>query len=362
MDTLQSSVGAEVVLDGKKYINFGGSSYLGLSSNPEVIKAGIAALQECGCGPPMARDQGITSRAHQEAEAEIAKVFGSAAGMFLASGYMFGLLALTALCRTYTQIFFDEYVHYSLRDAIAASGLRAFEFRHLDAASLAAQLRQNVGGSERPLIVTDGLFSTLGEIAPLDELDRVSAPYEARILVDESHSFGVLGRSGRGVREHFGMSEQEALVGGSLAKAFGCCGGIVPASEEVVALFRSMPASMGASAGSPAAAAICARSLTYFREHPELLQRLRSNIKYLKDGLRRLGLEVADSEAPVAAFTLGTRQAMQALKAQLKAAGIFVYHSTYVGAGTAGVIRVGIFADHTREHLARLLEALRHRL
>lgn len=353
---LESAVGAQIVLSGRRYVNFGGSSYLGLSSNTEILEAGVAMLRECGAGAPLARDQCSVSRAHQSAETEATMLFDSQAALFLPGGYYFGLVSIAAVREQFNIVFFDELAHYSLREGIAASGLKSYAFRHLDAADLEAKLRAHLNASDKPLVATDGLYSTFGRIAPLDDLWQVVMPYGGRLLVDESHSFGVLGLHGRGAQEHHGIPSSSVLFGGSLSKAFGTCGGIIPASEEEVAAFRRTPVALGAGVGAPAAAAMCAASLRYVRRHPELLQCLRTNVVYMKESLRGLGVEVPDSIAPVAAFTTASPQA---LKDALMSEGIFVYHSMYLGAGVSGVIRCGIFADHTREHIDQLIDALR---
>lgn len=356
--TLESPVGAEIVMDGRRYVNFGGSAYLGLSGNTQIHAAGIAALRECGSGAPVPRDQGVATRAHQDAESEAAAFFGTSAALYVAHGYYFGLIALRALREQFNAIFFDALAHYSLREAIAASGLQSRSYQHLDAEDLRRKLQQYLGAGGKPLIVTDGMFPTFGEIAPLAELWQVSAPFDARLLIDESHSFGVLGALGRGAAEHHGVSSAHILTGGSLGKAFGTCGGIIPTWPDEVAVLRMTPTARGASVGLPAAAAMCASSLRYVREHPNLLKRLRTNIGRLKGGLRKLGLQVGDDSTPVAAFVCGGDKSMQWVREQLFADGIVVYHTTYVGAGPAGVLRCGIFADHTDEHIDRLLEAL----
>jgi len=359
--TMQSAVGAEIKIDGRPYVNFGGSSYLGMASNPEVLAAGMAALRECGSGTPIPRDHGVATAAHLAVESEAAVFFGLPSALFLANGYLFGLVALGVLKDRFDVIFFDESTHYSFREAIAASGLESHTYRHLDPGDLQVKLAKHLQSSQRPLVMSDGLYSSLGEIAPLDEIATVLSPYGGRLLIDESHSFGVLGPTGRGAVEHHNI-RVPTLIGGSLGKAFGTSGGIIPASPDEVSAFRMTRAGRGATAGLPAAAAMCAASLRYVRHHPELLQRLRTNIGYLKGGLRALGLDILNTLAPVASFTPGSGKSMQILKAELMAEGIFIYHSTYVGAGNAGVIRCGIFADHTTEHMDRLLDALRRLL
>jgi 8-amino-7-oxononanoate synthase len=356
--SLQSPVAAQIVIEGRTYINFGGSSYLGMSAQPAIVEAGIAALRGCGAGTPMPRDQQVIMQPHRDVEFEAASFFDAEAAHYLATGYLFGLVSLAALQSQFDAIFFDEFCHYCLRDAIAASGLKSHPFRHLDPVDLETTLRANLAANDRPLIVTDGLFPTLGEIAPLDELWQVAARFGGRLLVDESHSFGVLGQHGRGTRELFGLEGSAAIVGGSLGKAFGTCGGVILGAAEEVAAFRRTPAGRGASGGMSAAAAMCARSLRCLREHPELLQRLRANIAYLKGGLASLGLHVANTSVPIAAFTAGSKRDMEALRERLMADGIFVYYTSYVAAGPEGVIRCGIFADHTRKHMDALLHAL----
>jgi 8-amino-7-oxononanoate synthase len=303
---IDTGVGPQILIEGRRFVNFGGSSYLGLSSHPEILEAGITALREYGAGIPVPRNHDVISRGHLEVELEAARFFGSESALFMGSGYYFGLVCMAALRRDYDVIFFDELCHYSLRDGIAASGLRSHSFRHLDVDDLGAQLRNFLSANQRPLVATDGMFSTFGQIAPLRDLQAVIGPYGGCLLVDESHSFGVLGQTGRGAAEHHGLDHRSLVIGGSLGKAFGTCGGIVPGKNHEIESFRATPAGRGATPGTPATAAMCATSLRYVREHhPELIGRLRRNVKYMKSGLRALGLEVSDSMAPVATFSVG---------------------------------------------------------
>ena len=360
--TIESPIAAEIVIDGRRYVNFAGSSYLGLSGYADILEAGAEALRESGAGYQVPRHYQVATRAHQEVETEAARFFRSPAALYLSGGYLFGLVSLPAIRDRLGVIFLDELAHFSLREAAAASGVKSCLYRHVDADDLALKMRQHLGAYERPVVMTDGLFSTFGEIAPLSELASAVAPYDGSLLVDESHSFGVLGATGRGAHEHHKLSLNSVVAGGSLSKAFGTTGGIILGTEEGIAACRSTPAGRGAAAGLPAGASMCAASLRHVRTHPELLQRLRTNVVAMKSGLRNLGLNVGDSVAPIATFVAGEANAMQALQERLMAEGIFVLHSTYIGAGCSGVIRCGIFADHTPEHIHRLLDALRRML
>jgi len=361
--SFDSAVGAEIVLSGRRYISFGGSSYLGLASNNQIIEAGVSALRACGSGAPVPSNHNVTTRALLEVETEARQFFASPHSMYVNAGYYFGLAAMAAVSTHYHAVFFDEFAHYSLHEAIAAGGLPRYSFKHLDMDDLSRQIKQRLGPKQRPLIVTDGLFSTVGEIAPLDELVRIVSAYDGRLLVDESHSFGVLGPTGRGAVEHHALESARLLRGGSLGKAFGTCGGIILAAESDAEPLRGSAVGRGASTGLTAAAAMCAASLRWVGEHPELLLRLRENIRYLKEGLAGLGLAIGgDAPAPIASFSASSGTATRSLQRALMKEGIFVYHSTYVGAAEGGVIRCGIFADHTREHLDTLLDALRRLL
>jgi len=357
---LESPVGAEIVLEGRKYINFGGSSYLGLSGKPEILEAGVTALRATGAGYVIPRFCAVVSGAHEEVEAEAAAFFGTQAALYLASGYATGLAAISALKGSFQLILYDKLSHYALRDASAASGLPCYGFEHSDPESLADELKRRVGAGQRPLIVTDGLFSVWGEIARVGELAAVAERYDGHLFVDESHSFGILGRHGRGVREYWRLEDYTRVTsGGSLGKAFGCSGGIILGSADHIARLRSTPIGLGASSGSPVNAALCARALAYARRTPSLLLHLRHNTIRMKSGLRRLGLHVGTDEVPIAAFQRNSADSTRQLQQRLMSHGIFVLCAQYVGTDATGVIRCGIFADHTPEHIDFFLDALR---
>jgi 7-keto-8-aminopelargonate synthetase-like enzyme len=357
--TLESPFGAEIVIDGARYINFAGSSYLGLSGVTEILESGARALRQGGAGYQLSRHFGLVSQALQDIESEGASYFGTEASLYLNTGYLLGFALVEAVRERYSAIYFDELAHYCLRDAISVSGLQSYAFRHLDVGHLEELLKRHGTGGERALIATDGMYSTFGEIAPLDQMARVAATYGARLLVDESHSFGVLGAKGQGASEHHAVLSQAPLIGGSLSKAFGVVGALIPATAIEVDALRVTRVCRGAAVGLPAAAAMGVAALRYVQGHPELRQRLHTNTAYLKQGLRRLGIEVGDSIAPVAAFSLPSRGAMSSLQQCLFDDGLYVLLSDYIGAGSEGVIRCGIFADHTQAHLDQLLDALR---
>ena len=352
---IESAVAAEITIEGRQFVNFGGSSYLGLSGHPAIVAAGIDALRRHGAGAPIPRAHEVVTGPHRDAERAAAQFFGCEASLLLGGGYSLGLVTLAILRDEFDVVYYDELSHHALRDGIAASGLPAYAFSHMDTNDLARKIDEHAALHRRPLIATDGMFSTFGGIPPLADYLAVVQRYGGRLLIDESHSFGVIGETGRGAVEHHRLDPALVLRGGSLGKAFGTSGGVIPACSEEVERLRATPASRGATPGMPAAAAMVAASLRYVAEHPELLHQLRANTSYMKAGLRGLGLDVGDNIAPVATFATGTRDSMRALKARLLERGIFVYYTNYIGAGSEGAIRCTIFADHTREHIDLLL-------
>jgi len=205
--------------------------------------------------------------------------------------------------------------------------------------------------------VTDGVFATTGRVAPLSEYAKVISPFDGRLFIDESHSFGVVGTHGRGAAEWCGV-EHLADVGSTLSKAFCAQGAMVGCSSLVAAQLRGIPAIRGACAGSPLSAVAATASLDFVAQHPELRANLAAMTNYLRARLRALGVSVNDSPAPIVAFRYGGREDMQALQRRLFEKGIHIYHSSYFGAGPEGIIRCAVFRDHSREDIDALIAAM----
>jgi 8-amino-7-oxononanoate synthase len=362
LQLLESNSGPEIVLAGRRYVNFGGSCYLGMGSRVDIIEAGVEALRLYGPQSQIGRHYNVELPANADAEREGAFYFGTEASIYFASGYLIGLIALHGLRDRHDIVLIDEAAHLNLRDAVAAGTKPIVTFGHMDAASLAEQISRNVHPGTRPLVVTDGMSPTFGAIAPLREYLELIEPLDGAMLVDESQAFGVLGPHGRGAADLHGVTSERVLVGGSLSKAFGAYGAMIPSSRAVVQQLWQSPPARGAGAGLSAGAAMAAASLRYVREHPALLERLREDVAHVKSGMSALGLDVGNTEAPLATFTHGTAEQMRSLQRRLMDEGIYVFYSTYVGAGLDGAIRCAVFADHAEAHLDRLLDALRRLL
>jgi len=351
---IDSACGARLYTEGRELVNFGGACYLGLSDIPELQEAARAAAKY-GAIAPVPRHYGFSVAPVEEAENAARAFFNTESAIYFPTGYLFGLVALHGLASRIDMVYTDSNAHYCLKDGIAASGKPAVEFDHLDADDLRRKMNMTLKPKQVPAVVTDGMFATFGDIAPLDEYSRILAPYDGFLIVDESHSFGVIGPNGRGAVEKYGLSRERVLAGGSLSKAFCAFGGIAVGSSELIDALSVWPPIRGSSAGMSAAAAMSAAAMQYAKAHPELLTRLRKLVGELKLGLSGLGISVKQTESPVVAFTLESRERMLALQRFLNVNGIYVLFSEYIGAGADGVIRCAVFADHTEDDVRLLL-------
>jgi 7-keto-8-aminopelargonate synthetase-like enzyme len=359
MRDLQSSTGAEILIDGKNVVNFAGSAYLGIALEPSLIAAATEALQRFGARVHIPPEYGMEIQPHLDVETESARFFGAPAAIYLATGYLIGLAVLTGLRLRFDVVLLDDSAHYNLRDGAVASGAIVRTFAHFDCDSLKSELSRARQQGLRSIVAVDGMCPTFGILPRLDIYAELARNHGALLFIDESHTFGTLGTQGRGAAEHFGLQTEDILRGGSLGKAF-CAGGaaIVGPTADIAAI-RNAPCVRGSAWGLVPGAAMAAASLRLVRARPALLLRLRSNIQRLKGGLRDLGVELEDSPAPLATFVRGSASEMEHLQQRLLAEGVFVLHARYIGGGADGAIRCSVFADHTNEHIDRLLIALR---
>ncbi len=377
MPVMQSPPGAETVIDGRRYLYFAGTAYLGLQGHPEVIRAACEATQRFGIGSATNRAWFGSTPPLLEVERRAAELFAAEDAFYYVSGYVGHHILLAALAERFEAIFLDELAHYSAREATRLSGRRVHSFRHRDAAELAHCLRANLRAGERPLVVSDGVFPVLGTIAPVAEYYEILRGYPGSALsIDDAHGLAVLGPNGRGTFEHTGLIERGVngipatgrrrndspalFLCGTLSKAVGGFGGIIPGSQEFVGQLKAASHYYdGASAVPVPAAAGTARALELLLAEPGLRMRLWENVAAVKQGLRRLGLEAGDSPVPIVCLTIGTAQAMQRIQQELMHRGIVIaYAGRYSGVGEAGALRLAVFATHTAAMIEQLLETL----
>ncbi|MCW5558184.1 MAG: aminotransferase class I/II-fold pyridoxal phosphate-dependent enzyme [Verrucomicrobiae bacterium] len=365
---MQSPPGPETLIDGVRYLYFGGTSYLGLAARPEVIEAGCEAMRRFGVHTATSRAGFGNSPPVLEVERRAAEFFGTEDAFYFASGYVANHILVAALTPTEGTVLVDEAAHYCVREAARLSGLPVTTFRHRDPEDLARLAR----GRGAVLVMADAVEPATGWLAPVPEyLAALSGLERAWLLLDDAHGFGVLGEAGRGRLDELHLwprvnawpaSDGVNLhVCGTLAKALGGHGGILPGSREFLARVRaSSHYFSGSSAPAAAVAGATAKALEIVSSEPELRSRLRENVRQLREGLRGLGLEVPEGATAQVGLPIGDAANMRRIHQELKARGILVpYFDAYSGLPPEGVLRFAVFATHTGEQIARLLATLR---
>jgi 7-keto-8-aminopelargonate synthetase-like enzyme len=373
---MESPPGAECTIDGSLYLYFGGTSYLGLHGHPDVIAAACEATRRYGIHSATSRSLYGNTPVLLAVERLAAQFFDLESSFYFVSGYLSNALLVQTLAPDFDILFLDESAHYSVVEAAQAVRLPLVRFRPRDAEDLQRGLQQHLGPNQRPLVLTDGVSSSLGCVAPIDRYCRILEQYDgAAILVDDAHGMGTIGERGRGTLDYLGLwsgavnDDREAAdrprvrlyVGGTLSKALGGFGGIVPGSAALLRRVRTATHYyQGASAPATPVAAASACALELVQRHPELRLRLRDNVRAVRGGLRQLGLSVDESPTPIVPVQAGTAEQMQRLQEELQERGIIVpYMATYSGLGAAGALRVAVFATHTDEMIQRLLDTFR---
>jgi glycine C-acetyltransferase/8-amino-7-oxononanoate synthase len=360
--SMESAPGAETVINGRRCLYFGGTGYFGLHGNAEMMKAGIEAFQWC--------THSATTRAGfgnnpvlLDVEKKLADFFGAEEAVYFVSGYFNALFLAQALAADYDAAFIDETSHFSVRDGVRTTGKPVFAYKHRDPADLRARLETVLKAGQRPLVMTDGVFPTFGEIAPVPDLIECLKPYDGILALDDAHAVGVLGENGRGTYEHFGVSGPRLHYAGTLSKAFGGHGGFLPASSALVKRVRETVGAYAGSSPTPTPiAAASAKGLDLVKAHPEWRRRLRENTARMKSGMRAMGFDVKDTPVPIVTWTLKTAEEMKRIQAALLAEGIAVAYLKYVGAPAGGVLRATVFSTHMPAHIDRLLGELKRRI
>jgi 8-amino-7-oxononanoate synthase len=341
---------------------FGGCDYFRLSRDPRVVTAVEDGLGRYGLTVAASRVTTGNHRLYLELESSLSRFFGVEASLLLTSGYAAVLALAEALAPDCTHALLDEQAHVALRDGAMLLGRPVASFAHRDPASLRAAIGVLPPGS-RPLVLTDGMFSRDGSVAPLRRYLRALPP-DGTILVDDAHGVGVLGRAGRGTLELERVEDDPRVVRCySLSKAFGVFGGAVSGST---ALRRRLVRRSRVHAGStpiplPVANAALA-SVEVLGSTPALRRRLRANARLVRDGLRRAGIEVPDRPGPIVAVSASSARELERVKRDLRRAGVVPPTGGYPGAAASRTLRFVISSEHGRDQLEQVVEVLgRHR-
>ena len=308
---LESRQDVEVIMEGKRRIMLGSNNYLGLTVHPRVIAAGVAALEAYGTGCSGSRFLNGTLSLHTQLERELADFLGREAVMTFSTGFQTNLGILSALCGKSDYVLCDKENHASIYDGCKLSYAKMLRYRHNDMEELERRLQQ-VPDKAGCLIVTDGVFSMGGDICNLPEIVRLARQYGARVMVDDAHGLGVIGKGGRGTASYFGLEDEVDVVMGTFSKSLASIGGYMAASADVVDYVRhaARPYIFCASI-PPASCATALEALRILREQPELPERLAALARHMREGLKRRGIAIRESTTPI--IPLYTRDAVTTL-------------------------------------------------
>ena len=357
--TIGSPQGAWLVVDGKKVLNFCSNNYLGLANHPDIVAAAQKATVAMGVGPAAVRSIAGTMSLHVELEKRLAVFKGVEAAITFQSGFTANLATIPALVGKEDVIFSDRLNHASIIDGCRLSGAKIIAYEHNDPQSLEEQIQANLSNYRRALVVTDGVFSMDGDIAPLPDIYEVAKKYDILLMVDDAHGEGVLGKGGRGIVDHFGLHGKVDVEVGTLSKAVGVVGGVVAGTAVIIEWLRQRgrPFLFSSAVTVPDAAA-CLAAIDLLEDSTQLVDKLWSNAKYFKAEMKTLGFDTGVSETPITPVMLGEAPLAQQFSRELYEAGVFAMAIGYptVPQGKAR-IRVMISAAHATDDLDKGLEA-----
>ena len=355
--TIDSPMDAWVKIDGRHLLNFCANNYLGLANHPRIKQAAQKAIDEYGVGPGAVRTIAGTMSIHIELEERLAAFKKAEACITFQSGFTANLATIPALVGRNDVIFSDELNHASIIDGCRLSRAKVVRYKHNDVGDLRRAIAETTEYGRR-LIVTDGVFSMDGDVAPLDKICEVAEEHDIMLMVDDAHGEGVLGNGGRGIVDHFGLHGRVDVEVGTLSKAFGVVGGLVAGKGVIVDWLRQRgrPFLFSSAMTVPDAAA-CLEAVTVLEESTELVDRLWNNAEIFKNGMKQLGFDTGHTETPIVPVMLGEAPLAQAFSRRLLEEGVFAMAIGYptVPQGKARV-RVMNSAAHSSDDLETALD------
>jgi len=350
---------AEATFDHKSVINLSSNNYLGLTTHPKLREAALDAVKRLGVGSGSVRTIAGTMELHMELERRIAVFKKTEAAVVFQSGFAANAGTVSAVLGKEDLILSDELNHASIIDGARLSRATIKVFPHRDVKALETLLEETVSFPRR-LVITDGVFSMDGDVAPMREIASLARAHGAIMMVDDAHASGVLGKAGRGTVDHFDLHGQVDIQVGTLSKAIGVLGGYVAGSKTLIEyLYHRARPFLFSTSHPPAVAAACLAAFDVLEQEPERIERLWSNTKRFKDGLARLGFDTGISETPITPIVVGEADLAMRFSDQLFARGLFAQGIGFptVAKGRAR-LRTIVTATHTEADLDRALAIL----
>ena len=357
---LSTGQDTQVVMEGKDTIMLGSNNYLGLTSNKQVISAGVEALKKYGTGCSGSRFLNGTLDIHIALEKELAEFLHKESVMTFSTGFQSNLGIISAICGRNDVVLCDKENHASIYDAIKLSYARMLRYNHSDMQDLEEKLK-TIPKENGILIVTDGVFSMSGEICKLPEIVKLAKKYGARVMVDDAHGLGVLGEHGRGTAEHFGLEDDVDIIMGTFSKSLASLGGYMASTKRVVDYVKhnSRPYIFSASI-TPCSVATARESLKILRENPSIVKSLQEVATYMRNGLKKLNVKIIDSQTPIIPiYVYDDEKAFMACKLLLERG---VYVNPVVSPATPvgqALLRTSYTATHTHEQMDKAMKAIR---
>lgn len=355
---LESEQAPEITIKGKKFIMFGSNNYLGLANDPRMKQASIDAVKQFGTGVAGSRFLNGNTVLHMELERKLAAFKGREAALIYATGYQMNLGVISALVGKGDFAVIDKLDHASILDGCRLSQGELRRFKHNNPADLERVLKE-IGPRHGKLVIVDGVFSMEGDIAPIPEISRICKKYGARLMVDDAHASGVLGKRGHGTCEHFGLTSKDVdLVVGTCSKSFASVGGFAAGNEDIIHYLRHVSRSMIFSAAlPPASVAAISKAIDIIDAEPQRLKKLWDNSRYLMKRFQAMGLNTGETQTPIIPVVIGDDEKTFMLWRMLYDRGLFTNPvvSPAVPPKRA-LIRIVATATHTREQLDRALD------
>jgi glycine C-acetyltransferase len=358
--TLESAQAARARFDGRDVINLASNNYLGLCGDPRMKEAAAEAAREYGAGSGAVRSIAGTMSLHRELEKRFAAFKGAEAALMFPSGFAANAGTVSAILTREDVIVSDALNHASIIDGARLSRAEIKVFPHKDVAAADRLLEETKGDGRNQLLITDGVFSMDGDIAPLPALVEVAEKHGAIMMIDDAHASGVLGKNGKGTVSHYGLDPKRVDVQvGTLSKAIGALGGFIAGPSHLIEWLqnRGRPFIFSTSA-PPAVAAACITALDILEQEPDRVERLWERTRFLKEGLQGLGFDTGESQTPITPVIAGEAQKAQELSALLWDEGVFTPAVVFpTVAKDRARVRTIVTADHTEEDLKEALDA-----
>lgn len=356
---ITSSQEATVEIAGKKYLSFCSNNYLGLATHARLIDAAVAATQKYGCSAGASRLISGTMRLHNDLEDKIAQFEEKPAAVLFTTGYCANVGAITSLVSEGDAVILDRLNHASIVDAARLSRAKLYVYPHNDLDKLEGVLKRGKHHRRR-LIVTDGVFSMDGDLAPLPQIVELARKYEAYTMVDEAHGTGVIGPKGRGVSEHFNVEDKIDIIMGTLSKAVGSLGGFVVGDSALIEFLKNKARSFIYTTALPPA--VCAASLTgldIIQNEPEIRKHYWESVEWLKRELRQMGFDLMNTQSHIIPVLIKDPVKTMEISKHLYQNGILIpaIRIPTVPKNT-NRLRITIMATHSREDLNHLLNAM----